>query len=955
MSILPSLSRVFFASLASLFLLLTGAPVGADILSPEERAWIEEHDGKIRFAPDPDFPPMGFRDDDGIHRGVSADYIRLIEERLGFRFKIVWRADWAEIMKGARDGTVDVVENVQDTKDRRKYLNFTTPFLHIPAVIFMRSGSSNDPIGLEDLSGKKVAIVEEYATVDHVRQINPDIDIVLVKDSISGLQALSVGEVDAVVSNMAVASFQIDGAGISNLQVVGNAGYVWRLGFGTRADWPILNGILQKGLDSITPEERAAIWIKWIKIGQSDHPGLHWRTVQIALGVVIVAGLMAGVWILVLQRQVRSRTRRLAEQLDLRRESEEKYRLLVESQSDLIVKLDSEARFLYVSPSFCRLFGMTDKELAGDDLMSLAHGGDRKSMAKAMEALFEPPHTAYMEHRALTKDGWRWLAWTESAILDRKGNVIEIIGIGRDVHERKIAEIALVESELKFRKVLEDIPLIGISLDPQARITFANDHFLNLTGYSTGDVLGENWFTAFIPPSERPEIRDLFNKTIAEADAEPFTSFENNVVDREGRRLTISWSNVPTKNSRGQVIEVTCLGVDITERKRSELALKTSERRLALALRSTDDGLWDWVSDNDELFLSSRWKRMLGYEDHEIKAENDPFPDLLHPEDKERVLQAIKDFFRGPNKHYEQEFRLRHKNGDYLTIQAHAFAERDENGHVVRFTGRHTDVTHLRKMERQLLQTQKLESVGRLAAGIAHDFNNLLQIIFATVDLARLYLEKDEPDRAEISGVLANALDAADRGSRLTQKLLTFSRERSLRAETFDPVALVGGMTEMLKRLLGEEIEVRTEFGTATPHVKVDPNALENAILNAAMNARQAMTTGGVFTVRIGGTRLDHDIHADEGLLAAGTYLEIALIDDGCGMDRETAERAFEPFFSTREVGQGNGLGLSMLYGFAKQSHGHATIQSEPGKGTEVRILLPAASESARPNVGPGA
>jgi len=241
--------------------------------------------------------------------------------------------------------------------------------------------------------------------------------------------------------------------------------------------------------------------------------------------------------------------------------------------------------------------------------------------------------------------------------------------------------------------------------------------------------------------------------------------------------------------------------------------------------------------------------------------------------------------------------------------------------------------------EEALRQSQKMEAVGQLTGGIAHDFNNLLTVIGGNLDIARRHIGDD--GEARVVRALGNAQIGAERAAVLTQRLLAFSRRQPLNPLAIDPNRLVTGMSELLHRTLGETIEIETVLAAGLWRVEVDPNQLENAILNLAVNARDAMPAGGKLTIETANTHLDRGYASRNAGVSAGQYVAICVSDTGAGMDSATLGRAFEPFFTTKEVGKGTGLGLSMVYGFVKQSGGHLKIYSEEGEGTTVRIYLP--------------
>jgi signal transduction histidine kinase len=248
-------------------------------------------------------------------------------------------------------------------------------------------------------------------------------------------------------------------------------------------------------------------------------------------------------------------------------------------------------------------------------------------------------------------------------------------------------------------------------------------------------------------------------------------------------------------------------------------------------------------------------------------------------------------------------------------------------------------VEEIHEAQEALRQAQKMESIGQLTGGIAHDFNNLLTVVTGNVDLARRQLGEDGDPKAKRA--LANALIGAERAATLTQRLLAFSRRQPLNPQTTDVNRLVGNMSELLHRTLGETVSVETVLAGGLWQVEADRNQLENAILNLVVNARDAMSDGGKVTIETANTHLDHSYATQNAGAVPGQYVMVCVSDTGGGMDDVTLERVFEPFFTTKEVGKGTGLGLSMIYGFVKQSGGHVKIYSEPGHGTTVRIYLP--------------
>ena len=257
------------------------------------------------------------------------------------------------------------------------------------------------------------------------------------------------------------------------------------------------------------------------------------------------------------------------------------------------------------------------------------------------------------------------------------------------------------------------------------------------------------------------------------------------------------------------------------------------------------------------------------------------------------------------------------------------------------------DATERNRIEAQLRQAQKMEAVGQLTGGIAHDFNNLLTVIGGNIDMARSRAERAGQLEPRVAAALENAQRGAERAAALTQRLLAFSRRQPLQPRPLDLNKLVLGMCELLRRALGETIELEVSTGPGLWPVEADPNQLEAAILNLVVNARDALASGGRMVIETSNAYLDASCVANDGEAAPGRYAVVCVTDTGCGMTEETRARVFEPFFTTKEVGRGTGLGLSMVYGFIKQSGGHVQIESEPGKGTCVKLYLPRLAREA--------
>ncbi|HEY3488826.1 MAG TPA: PAS domain-containing protein [Candidatus Deferrimicrobiaceae bacterium] len=376
----------------------------------------------------------------------------------------------------------------------------------------------------------------------------------------------------------------------------------------------------------------------------------------------------------------------------------------------------------------------------------------------------------------------------------------------------------------------------------------------------------------------------------------------------------------------------------LADRLRSDEALRESEERYALAVRGSNDGIWDWNVRTGEMHFSERCLEMMGYAEREVEYNVDAWSSRIHPDDFDRVTAALADLTGGRNRHIDTEYRLLHKDGSYRWVQGRGTCLFDEAGQPVRIAGSLTDLTARKRLEDQLLQAQKMEAVGRLAGGVAHDFNNLLTAILGYCELLLGRLDPRNPNRHDIEEINK----AGERAASLTGQLLAFSRRQMLQPRVVNLNDVVRDMDKMLQRLIGEDIELETRTQAGIPNILIDPGQLEQVLVNLAVNARDAMPDGGRLIVETSAVGVED--HA--GLLESGIGMPLPAVllsvsDTGIGMDDETREHIFEPFFTTKEKGKGTGLGLSTTYGIVQQSGGHVLVESSPGNGATFRIYLP--------------
>jgi len=368
--------------------------------------------------------------------------------------------------------------------------------------------------------------------------------------------------------------------------------------------------------------------------------------------------------------------------------------------------------------------------------------------------------------------------------------------------------------------------------------------------------------------------------------------------------------------------------------------LAESEERYTKAVRGTSDGLWDWNILTDQYYFSARWKELLGFSDEELPNHADSFLSRLHPDDLPLVRDALQAHLvhRLP---FDVEFRLRTRDDDYLRLRSRGQAEWNEQGAAIRMAGAISDVTERWRMEEQLRQSQKMEAVGQLAGGVAHDFNNILTVIAGYANILKLDLTRESPHMEVVEQIII----ASERAAQLTRGLLAFSRKQAMAPRRTNLGEIVQHVEKFLVRIIGEDIQLKTEIVPEPLPVFVDIGQIEQVLINLAANARDAMTKGGQLTIKTGLQEADDPYLRAQICAARGRYAVVTVSDTGKGMDAETRKRIFEPFFTTKEMGKGTGLGMAIVYGIIQQHNGFITVGCNPGQGTIFKIYLPIADD----------
>ena len=570
------------------------------------------------------------------------------------------------------------------------------------------------------------------------------------------------------------------------------------------------------------------------------------------------------------------------------------------------------------------------------------------------------PHTAHAAPMWLAAHGHQrrlyYLDFVYQPMRDESGNVTGVFMQGHDVTERVLAEQALRESEAKFHSFAQAIPHQIWSATADGRNDWFNQHAYAYSGLGLEELGGTGW-TAIVHPDDLAQVTTRW--AIAVASGSTYEA-EMRLRAHDGCYRWHLSRAVAQRGADGEVSGWVGTNTDIEDRKQGEQRLEQLNASLEqeVSLRTAErDRMWRLSKDimlvagfdGRVEAVSPAFGSLLGWSDADVVGRN--FLELVHPDDQAATTTQMDSLGEG---HYVYKFenRFRRKDGSWCLLSWSAAPDSAYIHAIGRdITADRERAEQIRRTELALQQAQKMETIGKLTGGVAHDFNNLLQIISGNLQLLEVQCEG-----AEALRWIGNARSAVEKGAKLASYLLAFGRRQPLEPRVVKISRVVMGMEDMLRRSLGEEIEVELVISGGLWNTAVDVAQVENAVLNLAINARDAMNGAGRLTFEANIAVLDDLYCRNHADVAPGLYVMIGVTDTGTGMTPEVLRQAFEPFFSTKEEGKGTGLGLSMVYGFVKQSGGHVKIYSEPGQGTTVKIYLPrtlAAEDAMAPPAEP--
>lgn len=621
------------------------------------------------------------------------------------------------------------------------------------------------------------------------------------------------------------------------------------------------------------------------------------------------------------------------------KDTETRSRAVFENSAFGVFEAAPDGEILGANSAFVRLFGFSSAE----DALRFDLRQELHLTPEVLRAVAERPGIHTYEAIYRRKNGGVFAGVLRIQFI---ANILS--GFIEDVTQRKRVEEELRKAERRFRDMLDTVRLLAMTLDAQGRVTYCNPYLLELTGRSAKETLGNDWFALFTPPETQDARREDFFRGVRDGHVPNY--HESEIVIRNGERRLVAWNNTVFRDAKNQITGTADLGEDITERKRMERDLRESEERYRTLFETMlpgvilQDETGNIISANPaaERILEIPLDRMreippFSLFQDAIHEDGSPFPPGTQaPSMAIRTGETIRDSVMG----------IPVPGGDtHRWIVLSAVVIRGDGGLSTRIFTTFEDITEQKRLTSQLIQAQKMETVGRLAGGIAHDFNNLLTIINGNAEMALLVLPPENPIRESIHDIST----AAERAAVLTRRLLAFSRRMDAEPSLVNFNTLLLDMNRVLRRLIRENIEIVSLPGENLWTVRIDPVQFEQILVNLVVNSRDAMTEGGKITIETGNTVLDEDFVLANPGATAGEFVLLSVRDTGTGMDAKTLARIFEPFFTTKEVSGGSGLGLATCMSIVKQYGGYIQALSTPGKGTVMNVYFPRVPEPAAP------
>lgn len=880
---------------------------------------------RIIIGGDYNFPPFEYLDENGRPAGFNVDLTRAIARETGMDIEIRL-GPWSKIREDLADGSIDGIQGMFYSPERDRIFDFTPAHIVNHCVVVVRKDRAA-PLDVNSLAGldivvQKGDILHDFAVenglAEHLRLADAQED---------ALRELAEGKHDCALVARMTALYWIKKYGWKNLRVgdkpLLSPEYCFSVPGGNRA----LLAQLSEGLKIIheTGEYRR-IYEKWMGGYASlnpDYLGMA-RYAAIVLTPLVVLLLGFYFWNRSLRKQVALRTEALRQSLEFQR-------AMIECSPVALYSVDNGGLVTAWNASAERVLGWRADEIMGTPLPIVPQDriqefSDIRGRIIAGEILLN------LEVVRRKKDGALFDGSLSAApIRDKNGRIIGIMAAMEDITSRKQAAESLKKSEAQYRLLADNTMDAIWTLDLDLVFTYINPACFAITGYTQEEWIGSR----LQDHCDTENLKIMTNNITNGLKIGPKfrgVIFEAEMIKKNGETLPVEIHGKIIFNDAGNPLMIQGITRDITERRKLEETLRQSEEKFRSLFENHSAVKFIIDPENGTIIEANESAaRFYGWPVEQLRGMRvSQMNILLTPEEITREMEKARDLKKN---HFE--FKHRKAGGDIVDVEV--FSSKVIIGGKEYLHSIVHDITEKRTLENQLHQAQKMESVGRLAGGVAHDFNNMLSVILGYSELVLEKIPPDDPLYEDIGEIQAAGRRAAD----VTRQLLAFARRQTIAPKILDLNETVEGMLRMLRRLIGEEIDLSWHPRPELWPVRMDPVQIDQVLANLCVNAKDAIAGLGRITIETEHVSFDETYCEEHPGFVQGDFVMLAVTDNGCGMDAETLEKIYEPFFTTKGVGEGTGLGLPTVYGIVKQNKGFINVYSEPGSGTTFRLYFP--------------
>lgn len=911
------------------------------VLNKQEQSWLENNSDKLNLKYNTIFPPIEFSDQNGLFCGIGADVIELVEKKLGFRISKNIASSWEQHLGDLKKGTCTIAPVIAANSLRRDYILYTRPYISIPVVIITTEKFGNN-LSIKDFKNKHFAAIKEYASKEYLEtKSEAGFDIKVVEDAPQGLRAVAFGQVDALIVNLATASYFISELGISNLKVAAVTDFTIDLCIGVSDKYPEFFRILNKAYSAITEKELETFRNRWIKLkiekGFSSRTLYYFKTGFIFLATLIIFLVLITLF---LKKKLREKMENLLIVNAKIIENEKRYLSFFKNAPLPFVDISINDSRIIVNRAFTETFGYTNEDVPDIDIWWIKAYPDflyrekvKKEWVQAVDKL--------IKNSDLVLKG-------EYKIACKSGQVVDImISINRceerllvsffDLSSIGHTRLELKKSLKRFEKLFDLLPFPCIISDFTDKFLMVNKTVCGIMGLQPENLIGRSYEELglkFI--FKDPEYNDPEYFYNAISNEKSFFGQEVEILFRNSKLSVLYFGILIDWCGQKAILGAT---VDITERKQAEYSLKMSEENLRITMNAIADAVISTNINGEITAINPVAQKLTGfYETTAIGINISKV--LLSEHDILGEDPVAKTVSTGQTINLPEDFLLISKKGSRILIQGTSSPIFKTENEIVGVVLVFRDITEEQEIKERLLQSRKMDAIGQLAGGIAHDFNNMLVGMMGAAELLELELEETDQNN-EILSIL---IESAQKASDLTNNLLSFARKQPALFSRIPINKPINDAVKLYTRTMDKRITLSLNLLEEECLINGSSAQLQTSFLNLFINAGHAMPGGGDINIMTERKQLDSFCCVEPPItIKSGDYIMVQISDTGFGIPPKNLKKVFEPFFTTKEAGRGTGLGLSAVLGTIQQHNGCINVNSKPGKGTIFQIFLPIA------------